>query len=296
MEMKIVGVTIGIFVAIVLVAGLLIPAIGMADDAVTTEYKQPERAIPMTLDETASFNGTITATSGEITMGDKTYTMPDYTAIFMLTDKFVFYTAGNQTVFLNFWNETAQKGLSYGGGSTITITISDKDVDISYIAADTTEYTVSIEDISWIAYRDDDGEYYSGFFAEYTNQIAYYKDVNQIRAVNYIQTTNGWFSMIGTDVLVNMTDDVTATNTATADSNGVYALDISRTTGDITFDVDNNGTPYTVHPWIWLIPGDFTVENGGMHGTLALLAVIPVMVIVAIVVGVVALIFRSKLE
>lgn len=295
MEVKtIVAAIISITVACVVVMSLLVPMIEVSNSDMTTTYTQPEKAVPMALDENATFEGTITATGGNVTIGDKTYAMPDYTTIFLLTDKFIFYTAVGGVVFVNFWDETAQKGISYGGGSTLTITISDKDASISYISAENVEYTVSEEGLSWIAYRDDAGDYYSGFFAENTNQKAYYQNVEQIRSVNYIATTNGWFSMIGTDVLVNMTDEVTATNTATADSNGVYTLDISRTAGDITFEVDNNGTPYTVHPWVWLIPGDFIVVNTESKEVYPLINIIPVITLIGILVGAVAMVISKR--
>ena len=299
MNTKIVTMVVGIFVAITLVAGLVIPAIAMADDAVTTDYKQPTASIPMTLDENgASYSNTITFSKAdmEYTIGDKTYAIPNYTAIAVMTDQFVAYTASNGEIFVNFWNDALQKGISYQGAKAATLTIADGVASLSFILADNTESTATMEQISWIAYRDNDGKYAASYFATYTTEYVYYENINQIRAVNYIQTTNGWFSMVGDKVLVNNTDEISIDNTATADSNGVYKAAISRTAGSITFDVDNNGADYTVHPWIWLIPQDFTIENNGMKGTLGITAAIPFVLIAAILVGVAAIAFRSKME
>lgn len=293
--MKIVTVAIGIVVVVVLMGGVLMPALSLADDAVTTEYNQPTNSQKMLLDETAAFNGSMVYSNGTLTIGDNTYAHPtSYTAIMILSDQFVFYTAADGNGFVNYYKSDTQKAAGFYTQNDITFTIADKAVTIT--STDSSNNAISIsETISWIAYRDDSGGHAASFFATNTNNTLYFEDIDQIRSANSISTTGDWFSMVGDDVKLNNTTDVELDNTSTADSNGVYGATISRTAGTISFDVDNSGVDYTVHPWVWLVPADFSVENSGMRGTLSIMSAIPLVVIAAVLIGVMALVFRSRM-
>lgn len=154
---------------------------------------------------------------------------------------------------------------------------------------------------TWAFYASESGDYRSFYLNSSDDVDVYYTDLNDIYGASFTFTTNKFFSLHG-DVVNYYAVSGTATEiNANVNYDNVPStmnmkvLDLNRTTGDYTFVVDNSGTDYTVHPWMFIVPASVTsdaIQNPGAIA--ALYGVIPIMVIVALLVVAVGVVARKN--
>lgn len=163
----------------------------------------------------------------------------------------------------------------------------------------TTPHTWTDVPYSWAFYAAETGDYRVLYLLSNENETIYYTDLNDVYGSNFVFTTNKFYSFHGDSVTYYATGTTPTTINANVEATTVngtldmYSFDVSRNVGGYTFQVDNAGTEYTVHPWVYIVPEKVSsdaIENKDQIS--ALFGVIPILVIVAILmtaVGAIAL-------
>lgn len=175
--------------------------------------------------------------------------------------------------------------------SDATITIEDKKITITYATDTVEEYTCE-----WIYLYDANGDY--GIYRLYNqSKTVYLNDLNQMHGSNILTTTSDWFAFTGKDVtLASSTETVTAdvTTGEVTGTKDILSISIGGNGTGYSFDVDNSGTDYTVHPWIYVVPNEVTGYSEVDNTIVPLMHALPILVIVAILVGTLAIFIRAK--
>ena len=137
----------------------------------------------------------------------------------------------------------------------------------------------------WAFYASEKGDYRSFYLLANEDFDIYYTDVNDIYGSNFVFTTNKFFSFHGTNVTYNHTSIVA--NLDSDDVSGTVDMkvfDMARNSGGYTFVVDNNGSDYTVHPWMMIVPYKVVSDSTEYSPTIAMLiGLIPLIAILGIV-------------
>lgn len=144
----------------------------------------------------------------------------------------------------------------------------------------------------WAFYASESGDYRSFYLLATQDIDVYYTDINDIYGSNFVFTTNKFYSFHGADVKYFATSGTATEISATVNADAVRGtqnmkvIDLARNSGDYTFVIDNSGTDYTVHPWMFIVPYSVTSDALANPGAIsALYGAIPVLFIVGLVVA-----------
>lgn len=279
MENKIVPGVLTATVAIILLAVLLVPVIDDVVDSESDKYNNGGGVVSKIVGD-APHHITVSGADRTVMVDDVDLT-PASSAGLLYTDKC-----------LIIWFPTNME--LYGEGITNFISINvDMDVTIEnntvVVKYGSTTYTF---DYSWAYLIDPNGDY--GMFRYYNSSKTFYiNNIDQIKGANYLATTASWYSYEGADVTY-LGDVVKADYVLNAVDGyeNLYTLKAG-SYGDYSFQIDNAGTPYEVHPWVIVAPLSVTGYSLVGQSLIPILSVIPILIIVSLLAGAV-LFVRSR--
>ena len=297
MNMKILGITLTAFVSLVVLAGVLMPILEDAEHYADNTYTN---AAPYSYGKVYDFDENSDdmvvisiCKSGErsISINGESHTVSSYQPV-VLSDAFT----------IRYYSYSMSFVTPSAGNKTIisaTITISGGIATFSDVLnASETEITIDPEPITWAFIHDPTGEW-AGIITE--NGVDIYAHKNEIYTSNWINTTSEYFSSKAGTTEATITDGSDSYTTpinwgGQYLDDGVYKLHLASDSTDYTFVVDNNGADYTVHPFIVCAPKTVVGTPDDQSRLNEIYDVIPLLIIVAILLGVVALVIRSKLD
>lgn len=307
MDSKIIGIAIGAAIGIMVLAGVLMPVL---DDATaTTDTLTNDGYYRMTYVEdtdvsfvwTKTAPTTVTINSNDVDISN----LPnDRWLTVMCADQFcvrINMTNSGVSVSIQAFGTFSGLGAGTSGSRTsLTATCTEGAISVSDgVATRTGAYT------SGIYYIDPNGSY----VMKNANESAYMFGDSPIFATGVSQ-----FSGIAADFVYNLsgniTDGVTATSVNTPEGTTTGTVTVNKTDNSkyvglynlttMTFDVTpSGGTAQTVTYSYYIVPYQIEDVPRAEHltdGQSNLLLAIPVLIIVAILIGVVALIIRSRLD
>ena len=303
MEMKIVGVTIATFVSLVVLAAVLMPIL---DDATATTDV-------LTNDGYGRYTA-IASTDTDTVVITWDHTKP--TKLDINGDEITINAPSGGTLSLVFannfnmrYNTTGPAVDVYGTvGNTVSASVSDStDVTITLSAGTASvANTKATPDTATYSYTtaycpSDDGEY----VMKYQNSTAYVNPESTIIVANGMTIVGNRIGVYFDGTIddgytfnyFNTSATVTATNVVSDYSDVAEYEDVvslSKITMHLTKGADEVDATYSY----FLVPHEITAERAQhLSGNeIALLATIPVLIIVAILLGVVALIVRSRMD
>ncbi len=295
MKINMTQVAIAMTVAVVMLSAIIIPAIGNAEHSRDTTYSNPSPyaygkiydfnedsddmvviSICKTGERTISINGEEHNVSAwqPVAMSDA-FTIRYYSA----NMNFVTPTAGSKTI------------------TEATITISNGVATFTDVLNTSgTEIEIAPEPITWAFLHENDGDW-SGIITE--SGVTVYAHENEIYTSNWINTTSEYFSSkagSGEATIVNSEDTYNADINWGGEylDNGVYKLSLNSDSDDYTFVVDNDGEDYTVHPFLVCVPKTVVGTPDDMGTINTVLSIVPVIIILAILIGIVTMLFYKN--
>lgn len=290
MEKKsIVFTALGLAIAIIVIASVLIPVLNDAERGYKTEkFDNPA----------GNYAEKITAGSIEFSIADSTLKLNgnDWTS----TGKIPMFVADNFLIQMNGSNN--QSNITYYAGSavrvdnakSINMTYANKTINLTYVDSSDNEVSVNI-DSKW-AYAVTNGE--SGSYIAYnlyaTSKTVYYSSVGDFAASGYAMNGDVAQSIYsignGVATINGVAADLNINGFTEVDGyNQLYTGAISYNKGLGIVDGDN-----TVYPWFVVMPAQVDGYVEPSQGYTALLAAIPVMVIVALLVAAVSIIAKRE--
>lgn len=292
MDNKIIATLAGAAVVVIMLGALLVPIINDAIDDTKVYYNNSTGPFAsVTDDDTISIE--ITTTIG--TSGSTVYTV-NGESVSVSNGPRAILVAENVTIYQNYSDGIAITGvdsdgaiIGYGTWENISITIN----------GDMMTYTSSVNDINvtkevvneWAFYRYNVGNYRMLDYIAAPATV-YVNDLNQVYGSNYINTTGEFFTFNGTDVKIYKTSDTvtsmretTASVTTTDVMNNVqsFVVDPSReVSSSFKFVTDNNGTPYDVFPFYFIVPTEVYGQTESNIAVAGILTVLPLLIVVAV--------------
>ena len=307
MNMKIVSVLVGVTISIIMVGFVLTPVINDAVDDTKVYYNNDFGVLAAATDDPIEYSISYTGnTSGAISEvyinGVKSGTVYNGVRAIVISDSLVV----SQQNSLNSWlisvgNSVESRTYNAMMSSPIELTITADNVSLSFKSDGSADISIEIP-TNWCYYRDDNSKDYR--IIDYTNseKVIYVNDLKQVRGASWINTTGEFFNFEGTSVNVygNTPENPTMVYEGyTNVMNGVYSFNLgavisgNRTDG-VHFDVDNNGTPYTVYPYFLVIPNMVYGQTESDISYSAILYAIPAIFISALIVAMLSSVIRRE--
>lgn len=279
MNTKIIGISIAVVVSLVVMAGVLIPVLEDAEHSGAESHSNGN----ILMNKATSTTDMIVASGGNVISDGHQFSGYDYSLI--VSDNFwMFITAGGANIF---WFDGNDPGWSAIKGANVKVTPADKTIELTDITfADSnnnlTEHSLTIAYDQDCFYRSVNGSYAN---VKYTSisDVRVLED-SEIYAAGY--ASNKLYYWNGTSVTVNG--------------------DLSETPGVITLtdstpsDFKTVAISYTpeggsaVSPSTVIVPAEIWTAGDLNDSMLGILGAIPVLIIVAILVGVVAAVFTRR--
>lgn len=278
---------VGIVVAVLISVCVLIPVIDTYTQDSKVVYNNPSATVSQVVDgEHTIF---IDGTDMSVKIDDVATTIASNNALIMSDALNLLYQKSDSQVQL-YSNQHLYTYQVLTGDVEITITADE--IEIEYGDDDRITETY---DTVWTYIYDPNGTY--GLYRMYNQQkTLYVNSIDDIRGSNILVTTHDWFSYVGEDVTLLSGTETTATYTLTPVSGmkDLYTISVGGTGTGYSFEVDNSGTPYTVHPWMAVAPLQVTAYSDMDSTIVPLLNIIPLLVIIGIVLGVVGMIVYRR--
>jgi hypothetical protein len=295
MNMKIPTIVVSIMVAIVLIAGVLMPVINDVNDPVVATYSnQMTNSVRATLVDTSedvklSYDASVSTTN--IVVNETTSI--DCGGVFGFLTDTASISMGASKVWIS-----ANDGV-YSRYNTVTSFVANFDDGVMTASiydtnTGTDEITVTAN-YNYLYIPDLNGNYVmidgSG------GKTVYINSDDDVAGVTF--GNSSMFTVKGdvSKYLDLTTGTVAYTKTAVEGSDDTYTISITQSGGDIaaTYD-DENGVSRTANVWKIAVPLTIVAHNEETGGYHDILSVIPVIVILSLLVAVVALVFRSRLD
>ena len=297
MNMKLVGVLVGVTISIIMVGFVLTPVINDAVDDTKVYYNNeygPFADVPNDETVTIVVSTTIgTAGSTTLTVNGETVFVPQGPRAVLLADTFVMYqNYSNGIAFNGIDDDTLIRGTDY---SDITISIDGGIANITASVGDTArEFALPYE---WAYYRSNVGEYRLIDFIT-SDVTVYINSIDQIKGCHYSTPINSFYSFVGTDVTVYSpaVSNAVANVELTDVMNGVKSFVISPDRDNaraFEFIFDVNGENKAVVPYYFVVPYKVYGQTEANIQASNILLAIPPMVLVAVIATMVALIRRD---
>ena len=279
---------VALVIGIILTTAAVIPLVNSYVDDTTDVYNNTNSTVSKLIGD-SDYTITIDGTTYALEINDVDVT-PTAQIGLVFTDLFniVYNTSSGSQLFSS--SDIAHTPITMTGD--VTIEISGSDVTITYgTSTPQTEVTFEIE---WGYIYDLTGDY--GMYRLYnTSKTIYVNSIDDICGANVLGTTSDWFIYEGANVRTLVSEEsTTATYTLTEVSgyNDLYTLSVG-SNGSYAFVVDNNGSDYTVHPWIVIAPLEVTGHKPGSEYN-SLIAILPMMAFIMLVVAAAAMIYSKK--
>lgn len=304
MNMKIPIIAITAFVVVVVIGSVLIPVLDDAKDDEKTvfnnNYNRYSRLLDSDIDSfsmTVTWDVTTTTASVSINGADPyNYSMSSTRAPLIVCE------GGTLEA-----NKTNSRGiLKYSESATstnitdgpITISVANGVATLTDSATTPNEYTWDVG--SWLFYPDNNGNYTAMNTTTDKDTGIYLNSIDDLYFATVINTNSlGFVSGHGaTCKFYSQTDTPTyAMNLASSQLAG-YTDVITTTIGSYTISEDagtnTDGTPF--NPFITMVPRAVDGHTTQDNSMIAIYSAIPALVILALIVAVLALVFRSKMD
>lgn len=147
----------------------------------------------------------------------------------------------------------------------------------------------------WAFYRANSGDYRIMDYVSGTKTL-FVNNLDQIYSSNLVNTTGGFFSLNGTNVIyydnTGAKQELTANVTTTDVMEGVISFEVSQdrsVAGAFKFTIDNNGEPYDVLPYYMVFPSEVIGQTNTNVIISTLLSVLPILAISGLLVGMVGM-------
>lgn len=294
MKLNILNSIVMIAVAIICVATILVPVISDATDNAVVKYNNPISTYAEANDD---FTANVELTESGYTWtvnGVAQTTVTSVSDNLITSDTFLLgFLEGEGVLFFSAYYEGSVHILVVKSGE-----FSYTDQVLTFSITDTTDgvHTASAP-IEWLYYAADNGKYTS--ITATTDTEVYLNNLNQLKGAHWIRSASGFYSLTGTEVkygygvidpLLTAEGSVQTTDLR----GGVIKVTLDPATG-YTFTADLSGTDTEVTATNFVVPIEVVGEKipGGLSAA-SLLAVLPILVILAIVLGAMGIIVRSK--
>lgn len=313
MEMKIVGITVAILVSITLLAGVLMPVLDDATattDTFTNEgyYRMSELApaddAPYTISWVKTNPFVFTINSVDYNMQDILTTTNQYFTVLASDGAYLRVANNGNALIIQMQN---YEGNPIIAADTSTTTMKSFDISVDSDSMDATRVTGEDQTVSvstsysdWCYGFDPAGKY----IMKLNSSSAYVvdEDIIILAGVTKVGTTEvavyGFGNVDEISLESVYPDDDTTYSDVEINSTVVSDYLKLNKISTVTFDMTRSGTTAHATYSYFLVPYEVTAERE-VHFTdneNALFAVIPMLVIVAILIGVVALVIRSRLD
>lgn len=288
MEMKIVGVTIGVFVVIALLGGLLAPVVDDAldgyDETFTNTGSGNVKVSPIEEDMTITYDGSTWDYNGT------SKTLASMCA-FIFDNGFMYHgsdpTEGKIFIVDSDGVYATKNFKSY----TAVFDVIDKSME--FIGVDSTDADVSYSTtFDWAYIPDTDGAYISvdSNFAR-TFKI---NDMNDVHTIEYNNGISTLFSSVGTTMKANgsVAGELNYTTTQVSGYANLYEIHIEKTIANSELYYTYNGTNYSVHYTV--LPYSVQAHLQENDGIVNLYAAIVPIVVISLILAVVVVVFRSR--
>lgn len=263
---------ISIIIALVMVGGALLPAVASVNDDSITVYNneigQYSSIIgeDMTIELTDTYNLIVNGTSVELI----TYEIPA-----IVTDSFMLkLDTLNDGNYLAYYSESTGS-VRVNNIESLSIKISDNTAEIT-VGSD---MPVSIP-LTWGFIASDIGDY-RAVWIPFDVKI---NDISQFYGANWIGTTLKFASYHG-DKVIYGGEELTANYTLKPynTAKDVFTLTQGGSSNNYSFVVDNNGAPYTVNPFLCIVPASVEGTTEGYQFAIPLFNVIPLIAVAGLV-------------
>lgn len=307
MDNKIVGIIIAMAVSTMLIGSVLITAIDDAADNTKVYYNNDFGVLAAATDEPIEYSirytGNTSGAISEVYINDvKSATVYNGVRAIVISDSLVVSQQNNVNEWLiSVGNSVESMNYFATTNSPIEMTLTADNVSLSFESGGGENTSLDVS-TNWCYYRDDNSTDYR--IVDYTNadKVVYVNDLKQVRGASWISTTGEFFNFEGT--AVNVYGDTPENPTMIYEGytnvmNGVYSFDLgavisgNRTDG-VHFDVDNNGTPYTVYPYFLVIPNKVYGQTETDAAYTSMLYAIPVILFAALLAVVLSSIIRRS--
>jgi hypothetical protein len=314
MEMKIVGITVAILVSITLLAGVLMPVLDDATATTDTFSNDGYFTYDAINDDTDLTITWAVATPGAVTVGDKTITMPSGAGNWTIVGSTNFtmrYYSGSSATGLQCYGSAGYLSANDVNAVSATITINSTSMVFSRTGTDGTTVTSTTFPMGNHGFVVN-GEGKGALTLKYSDQAAYVLNDSDIYLCGTTFVTgSGTNDFVGVFGYGSIDDGVTLSSfygntgqntvsfgtptiTYTEDPDHIDLYQISK----VDFALTQNAATVDATYSYFVVPTEVTAERS-VHFTdneNAIFAVIPVLVIIAILVGVVALVLRSRMD
>lgn len=282
MNNKLISMILGATVAIILVAAVLVPIITDASEDQHEYYNNSIGQYSKVVDEPVvieyaydSDNDTVSYTVNGV---DQTLRFNYNDMIFSTSHASFKVTYANAPTFSSYilWLDETQGSRRIDTPTAVSAEIDADSISATIVKAggDTESFEVGID---WGFYAVTEGDYRAVWNDPYN---VYINDVNQVYSVNWLTTTNEFFSIHGESVVYGG-GDATVSYDLTPVSGVIDVYNFM--SGDFILTVDNNGTPYEATPFNVIVPAEIVGDKNNASDTIEnLLWAIPLVVIVAI--------------
>ena len=303
MNMKTVSVLVGVTISIIMVGFVLTPVINDAVDGTKVYYNnnygsyakvsnQEEVVIDATttIGTAGSTIATVNGAAVDVIQGPRALAIADSFIIFQN------YSNGIQVA-----GPIGENGAMYSKNhSSVNVVINGNAATFTLVQDGGTNITLNAT-FEWCYYRFIEGDYrLIDYISSSQSRTVNYNSLDQIHGSNSIGKTGQFFNFTGTDVTVYNMDgssyDTTATVDITEVMNGVssFVVDSDRTNSKaFHFTVDDNGSPYDVYPYYFVIPYEVYGQTESNIQASNILLVIPSMMLVVVIAMMVTLIRRD---
>lgn len=278
-------------IAIVLVSAVLIPitsAAQHAQDVVYTNnnpYSHGDIWEGDQLEEETIIISVSKTGIHTIKINDDIYNVATWQAV-LLADAFA----------IRYYSDTMLYASTSGSYSAtaVDITISGGSASVVATRLDGTTTVVSETlPVSWAYIYNPDGAY-TAYTVEPSSTAVLYGTKESLYSSNWVTQTSSYFSIKEGVITLNKDGEITHPELNFEGEylgNGVYSWAAG---SGITFDVDNSGSPYTVHPFMICMPREVIGTPDENQSLNTIIGIIPLLVLAGLVIGVVGSFIRNR--
>lgn len=271
---------VGMVLAAVMIGGALLPAVSSAIDTEKTVVNNASSYYR------ASNDGeyrVVADTDGiDFTVNDVRYEVSYGVASQIITaDNFILRMSQDPSIRIQYFKDGTCTDIS--NITSVDVLVTSDTVSGTYSTASGTE-SIDIP-INWgFVVSDSETADYVYYNAYYERTISI-NDVSQVYGSNNIETTGKFFSFNGENLYVNGVKNETINYELTKVSGytDYYTFVYSNVGDGLTFDVDNNGSVYTVRPYYIIVPKDILVTPVENVPAIALFNAIPLIAVAGLV-------------
>lgn len=265
--MMIISVTIGIIVT----GAVLVPVINSSMDRSRTIVNNSATNLASVIDE----DTVISIDGRDILVNDVPAVIT--AGLLMSTDSFNIIVA------------TENIELTYKGSSSVyfvktcDIEIVDNVANIVFTTDSAADPSTLTFNLKWGFVLDPDGQY--GMIRVYnTARNLTISNLSNVYGSNRLITTDSWFAFNGNNVELLDGTKIKADviQNEVNGLSGAYTINVGSNGDGFTFTIDNNGSPYVVHPWIFIVPNEVVAYKSELV-SMSMLTIIPIFVLIALI-------------